>query len=159
ERLKSALTKERDDHKKTRDRLALFNVLDPEDVHAQLDRLPELEAAAGDKLDEAKLDELVEGRIRTKLAPVERERDKAIKERDEAVQERDEARQEIRSRDVRSKLTDAALKAKIVDTALDDVLLIGERVFELADDGSVTVRDGMGATPGVGPEAWLTEMQ
>lgn len=159
DRVNEALRKERNDHKETRDKLALFGDLDPEQVHEQLDRIPELEAAAGDKLDENKMNELVEARLRTKLAPVERERDKAIKERDEAKSEAETARNEIRSRDMRAKLTDAALKAKVVDTALEDILLVGERVFELNEDGSVTVRDGMGATPGADPSMWLQEMQ
>lgn len=159
DRLQSALTKERNDHKETRDKLALFGDLNPDEVHAQLDRIPELEAAGADKLDQAKIDELVEARIRTKLAPVERERDKAIKERDEAKTEAENAKGEIRSRDIRAKLTDAALKAKVVDTALDDILMIGERAFELNEDGTVTVKDGMGATPGADPTMWLTEMQ
>lgn len=159
DRLQTALTKERNDHKATRDKLATFGDMDPEQVQAQLDRIPELEVAAAGKIDDAKMEELVEARIRTKLAPVERERDKAIKERDEAKAEAETAKGEIRSRDVRSKLTDAALKAKVVDTALEDILLIGERVFELSDDGAITVRDGMGATPGIDPATWLTEMQ
>jgi hypothetical protein len=159
ERVQTALNKERDEHKKTKDKLALFNDLDPEEVHAQLDRLPELEAAAGDKLDEAKIEEIVEGRIRTKLAPVERERDRAIKERDEAKAEADTARNEIRSRDIKSKVMDAAVKGKVVDTALDDVIMLAERVFEVNEDGTVTAKDGMGVTPGVDPAAWLQEMQ
>jgi len=159
DRLQGALTKERNDHKATRDKLALFGELDPDEVHGKLDRLPELEAAAAGKLDETKIDELVEARIRTKLAPVERELEKTRKERDDATVERDNLRGDIRSRDIRSKLTDAALKTKVVDTALEDILLLGERVFELGEDGSVTVKDGQGATPGITPADWLQEMQ
>lgn len=159
DRLQTALSKERSDHKTTRDRLSAFGDLDPEQVQTQLDRIPELEAVSDGKIDEAKIEQLVEARIRTKLAPVERERDRLVKERDDAVKARDDAQGEIRSRDIKERLTSAALKAKVVDTALEDILLIGERVFELAEDGSVTVRDGMGATPGADPAMWLQEMQ
>ena len=46
DRLQTALTKERNDHKATRDKLTTFGDMDPEQVQAQLDRIPELEAAA-----------------------------------------------------------------------------------------------------------------
>ena len=140
DRLQSALTKERGDHKVTRDKLALFNDLDPEEVHTQLDRLPELEAAAGDKLDEAKIEELVEAKLRTKIAPVERERDKAIKERDEARGEAETAKAEIKQGKIRQAVTEAAIAGKVVDTALEDVTLIADRMFEVNDDGSVTAK-------------------
>ncbi len=159
DRIQSALTKERNDHKVVKDALAKFNGLDPDEVHAALDRIPELEAASAGQVDEAKLEELADARARKLLGPVERERDKAIRERDEAVSERDESKGELKSRDIRAQVTAAALKGKVVDTALDDVLMLGDRVFEIGDDGAVTARDGMGVTPGITPEAWLTEMQ
>jgi hypothetical protein len=159
DRLQSALTKERGDHKTARDKLALFGDLNPDEVHAQLDRIPELEAASAGKLDENKINEIVESRIRTKLAPVERERDRLQRERDEAVNLAENTRGELRSRDIRTKITDAALKAKVTPTAIDDILLVGERVFDVGDDGALIVRDGTGTTPGVDPLTWLSEMQ
>lgn len=159
DRLQLALTKERGEHKAIKDKLALFNDLDPEEVHTQLDKIPALEAAVGDKLDEAKIDEIVEGRIRTKLAPVERERDKAVRERDEAFVERDEAKTKIKQGRIRAAVTQAAIEGKIVETALEDVTMLADRMFEVNDDNTVTVKDGVGITPGIDPKTWVQEMQ
>jgi hypothetical protein len=159
DRLQGALTKERNDHKETRDRLALFGDLDPEDTQSKLDRIAELEAAAGGQLDEARIETIVESRLRTKLAPLERDLAKAQKERDEAAAERENLRGDIRSRDIRAHVLDAAVKNKVVDTAMDDILLLAERVFDIDEGGKVIVRDGVGATPGVDAGSWLQEMQ
>jgi hypothetical protein len=42
---------------------------------------------------------------------------------------------------------------------MDDVLMLGERVFEVTDDGAVVTRDGVGVTPGIAADIWLSEMQ
>ena len=159
DRLQGALTKERNDHKSVKDRYAPFADLDPADILAKLDKYPELEAAAEGKLDEDKIKEIAESRVRTQVAPVERARDAALKERDTVVAERDELKNQLRSRDIKDAVLAAALKSKIVETAVDDVLMLADRVFEVGEDGSVTVKDGVGATPGITAEAWLTEMQ
>jgi hypothetical protein len=159
DRLQNALTKERGDHKTVKDRLALFNDLDPEEVHAKLDKLPELEAAAEGKLDEAKISELADTRLRTKLAPVERERDQLKTKLEASENTVQELQGTLRSRDIKDNVLAAALKGKVVETALDDVLMLADRVFEVGEDGAVTTKDNVGVTPGLTPDAWLTEMQ
>lgn len=159
DRLQGALTKERNDHKAVKDRYGVLGELDPTDILAKLDKYPELEAAAEGKLDETKINELAESRVRTKLAPVERERDQ-LKTKLEATEGRvGELESVIRSRDIKDNVMSAALKGKVVETALDDVLMLADRVFEVGEDGSVTTKDNVGVTPGLTPDAWLTEMQ
>ena len=46
DRLQTALTKERNNHKTLKDRFATFGDRKPEDIISALDRIPELEAAA-----------------------------------------------------------------------------------------------------------------
>lgn len=154
DRLQTALNKERSDHKETKTSLDKFNGLDPDEVHAQLDKIPALEAAAS-----GKAQELDEAQRRQLLAPLERQIANLTKERDDAVVERDSLKGERRSDKIRAALTDAAVKGKIIDTALDDVLLYGERVFDLNEDGSIIVKDGVGFTPGIDPNSWLQDMQ
>src|SRR4051794_21653511 len=69
DRINEALRKERNDHKTVREQIVKLGDRKVDDVLAALDRIPELEAAAAGKLDAAKIDELVEQRIRSKLAP------------------------------------------------------------------------------------------
>src|SRR4051794_32675818 len=74
-RVQTALSAERRDHGALKTRIKEhFGDEKFEDIHARLDRIPELEAAQG-TIDDDKINAIVEGRVRTKLAPVERERD------------------------------------------------------------------------------------
>ena len=34
-----------------------------------------------------------------------------------------------------------------------------ERMFEITEEGQVITKDGVGVTPGVAPDVWLSEMQ
>lgn len=145
--------------KKADDALALFGDMDPTKTREALDRLPELEAAAAGKLDPAKMDELVAARLTTKLAPIQRERDtfaaenKALKDNVEAFTNKE------RMRTIGDAIRRDGRAAKVVDTALEDAIMLGERVFEVNEDGSVTAKTGVGCTPGIDPTAWFQEMQ
>lgn len=141
-------------------KLAPFAALgDPTKLQEQLDRIPELEAAAEGKLDDNKINTIVESRLKTKLAPIERERDQFKTQ----VQERDATIANFTAADTRRKVTTAVNKAarelKVVDTAVEDVEMLGERVFEVTEDGSVVTKDNVGVTPGLTPKAWLEDMQ
>lgn len=129
-------------------------------VQAQLDRIPELEAAAEGKLDDKKIDALVEGRIRTKLAPIERERDQLktqVVEKDRTI---GEFTAKEKQRKVHDSVRTAIKKQKGFEShAEEDVLMYADRVFDIDDTGTVVTKDGVGTTPGITPADWLTEMQ
>lgn len=159
DRLQGALTKERNDHKVVRERLGLLGDRKIEDVLSQLDRIPELEAAAAGKLDEKQLDQLVEGRIRTKLAPIERERDTLrgqLGEKDKLIEG---YTVKERTRAIHDAVRAAAATSKVLPEALEDALMLAERVFEVNEDGKVTTKDNVGVTPGVEPSVWFTDLQ
>lgn len=159
-RLSSALTKERAEHKQTKTTLTAWGEHKPEDVLPLLDRIPELEAAAAGKLDETKIAAIVEGRVNGKLAPVVRERDilkTSLAEKDQII---GAFQTKERTRTVHDAVRDAASKIQgFQASALEDALMLAERVFEVSEEGKVTVKDGVGATPGVEPSVWFTEMQ
>jgi hypothetical protein len=153
-----ALTKERLDHKKSKDRLALFGALDPDEVSTQLARIPELEIAASGKVDDKKIEEIVTTRLHAKLAPVERERDqfKAKVAEKDAVIQGFEVKEKTRT--IHDQVSKAARSAKILTTAEDDALMLAERVFEVAEDGNVVTKDNVGVTPGITPDLWIKDM-
>lgn len=157
--LQGALTKERNDHKATKAKLTTFGDMDADEVHAKLDRITELEAAAGGKLDETKINEIVEGRIKAKTAPLERELQKAK----DALVEKDTAIKNFEVQDIRRKVGDAvrsaATASKVRPEALDDALMLSERMFEIDESGAIVAKDNCGVTPGIDPATWLTEMQ
>lgn len=137
-----------------------FGERKPEEVQAILDRVPELEQAAAGKLDDEKINGIVETRVRSKLAPVERDNQTlkaGIAERDQKIAQF-EQRETIRT--IHDAVRADATKLKVVDSAVDDVLMLAERVFEVNENGETVTKDGMnGVTPGLSPQVWLTEMQ
>ncbi|MDV6347483.1 hypothetical protein R2083_08140 [Nitrosomonas sp. Is35] len=159
DKVTQALVKERADHKALKEKFALLGDQDPVDLLAQLDRIKELEAAAAGKIDEAKINEIVEGRLRTKLGPVERE-NKQLKDQLAAEQGvTAELKAKDQKRTIHDKARAAALKIGVIPEALDDILLYADNVMEITEDGRVITKDQVGVTPGVDPEVWLSEMQ
>lgn len=157
-RLNGALAKERKDHKDTKDKLRAFDGLEPEDVRTKLDKLADLEAG-GNLPDEEKVAREVERRVKAAKAPIERERDTFKRERDEAIAERDQVQGTLKGRTIADEVRSAASKAKIIDSAVDDVLMYGNSVFEIDESGNVVTRDGVGVAPGLKPDAWLSDMK
>lgn len=159
-RLQGGLNKERDDHKATKLTLAGFDGIDVATVHTQLDRIAELEAAAGGKLDEDKMNELVETRLVTKIAPINRELGKITKERDSLFEENQGYVAANIKRSIGDSIGKAIAESKgFLQEASEDAIIAGERIFEVNEDGSVTAKDNVGVTPGISPAEWLTDLQ
>jgi hypothetical protein len=160
-RVQGALDKERKDHSALKQRIKdNFGDEKFEDIHAKLDKIPELEAAAEGKLDDDKINSIVEGRVKTRLAPVERERDNLrnqLGEKDQAIAE---LTTKEKRRLIHDKVREAAKAAKVSDEAIDDALLLGDAVLEVReDDGKVVVKDNVGYTPGIEPSVLFTDLQ
>ena len=159
-RVTVALDKEKKEHLESKKKFETFlGGKKPEEVQALLDRIPELEAAAAGKLDEEKINQVVEARLKTKIAPIERERDQMRALNAELEGKVGEFTAKEKQRKIHDTVRDAAVKMKVLDTAQEDVLMLAERMFEINEDGTITAKDGVGVTPGVAPEVWLTEMQ
>lgn len=159
DRLQTSLTAARTEATNLKSKLSLLGDRKVEDVVAILDRVPELEAAAEGKLDDEKLNAIVETRIKTRLAPVERERDSLktqLSEKDSLI---DQLQGKERTRTLHEQIRSAAKEAKLLDEALEDAILLGERVFELGEDGKAVVKEGVGFTPGLQPKDWFSDLQ
>jgi hypothetical protein len=162
DRLQTSLTKERNDHSATKNQLRAYSALgELEEVQAKLDKYPELETAAAGKIDDAKINEMVETRIKTRLAPIERERDRLKTD----LSERDTRINEFTGRERTRAIHDAVRKAtvefkggKFQPTALDDALLLAEKIFDVDETGNVVVKDQVGFTPGLAPSDWIGEI-
>lgn len=157
--LKTALQKERDEHKRTKNKFSVLAGHDLEDVVTKLDEYEELKLKADGKVDDEKINQIVESRIKSKLAPVERERDSLknqLTEKDSLI---GEFQTKERKRKIKDVVTQAATKQKIRPEAIEDVLLLGDVSLDIDEDGNIVTRDGIGVTPGVAPDVWLTELQ
>lgn len=160
EKVNEALRKEREDHKGTKTKYSVFGDKTPDDILAQLDRIDELEAAAKGKLNEEQISELVEKRLKPKLAPIERELGTYKTKLAEAESKIGEYTAKERQRAITDAVREAIGKSDgFQSAAVEDALLLAERVLEIDESGAVVTRDGVGVTPGVAPGVWLTEIQ
>lgn len=160
DRLSTALSKERGDHASLRDKFKPFSGLDYADVQAKLDRYPELEAAASGKLDDEKIQSIAEGRVKQKIAPIERELETARTEIADWRTRAERAEATLISRDRNDGVRSAALDMKTHVSALPDIEMAASIYFEQTADGKfITKADITGVTPGLDFKAWLKEMQ
>jgi hypothetical protein len=146
--------------KAAKEALAKWGDRKPEETLLLLDRIPELEAAAEGKLDDNKINEIVQKRLGHHTGPLQRKLDeatKAIAERDAAI---DGFTKKERTRTIHDAVREAVAKATgFQPNALEDALMYADRHFEINEDGKVTTKDGVGVTPGIDPVVWLSEMQ
>jgi hypothetical protein len=172
DRVTESLRKERVDHKATKDKFAPFADLEVTEVHEKLDNydslVEQVEAlkAGGGQLDEAKMEPIIQARIKQATGPLERNvtsLQKQLSDKDRKIAEKDgevvNLKGTITSGTVERALRDAAADAKVLTPAISDVVLNGNRVFELTDDGRILTRDLPGVTPGLTPKEWLKDKQ
>jgi len=163
DRIHGGLVKERDEHKVTKASLHVWDGLDHQEVRTKLDRFTELEVAAKGNKDEmdAKLEELTEARVLTRLAPVERE-NKTLKTRCQELEERAGTLEKEKTyRTIGDQVLDACVKSKVVDEARADVIMLANQVMDVTEDGKtvLTKENPYGVTPGLSPDVFLSEMQ
>ena len=160
DRLNEALRKERGDHTKTKEKLSAWGDLNPEETRTQLDRIPELEAHQADGDSQEKIEQIVQGRLQTATAPLERKVSTLEKENGELKTSIADFQAKDTRRQIHDAVREAGVSTKILDTAMDDALMLGERIFEVReDDGAIVTRDGVGVTPGIRPADWFSEVQ
>ena len=159
--IQEALRKEREDHKKAKDALTPWSTLgEIADVQAKLDRIAELEAAADGKMDDEKINKIVEGRLTQKTAPLERQVQTITEERDTFKAENEALKTQIETRDRNDAVRSVATEMKVVATAIPDVEMIAGTYLERNEAGEfVTKADVKGVTPGVDIKQFLKEMQ
>jgi hypothetical protein len=154
DRLSTSLTKERADHKTTKGLLEAWGDLKPDEVRVKLDQYPQLELAAA-----GKVKELDDAQRKALTAPLERQIDNFKKQVETLTATVTEFKGRERTRNIHDAVRAAAVESKVQATALEDVLLLAERVFDVDADGKVTVKDNAGFTPGLDAKLWLQDMQ
>lgn len=166
DRLQEALSKEREEHKEVREKLKPWVEMDNETVIKDLAELDEartkieaLEADGNKGLDETKIAELVETRVAAQVNPIQLKLDKAMEENTLLTTKNQEHETKDVNRTISDAVREAATKAKVIPSAMEDVLILSERVFEVDDQGKILTRNNVGVLPGLDPETWLGDMQ
>lgn len=165
-RATKALDNERKAHAQTKAKFKVFEGLDPETVKASLDEVDDLRAkleiaeAGGNKIDDAKLQGLVDAKVKRTVAPLERERDKLRADLATAEARASQLDGTLRAGNIEREVRAAALDQKVVASALEDVSAIALSAFELDEHGNVVTKDGLkNIPPGLTPKEWLSNMQ
>ncbi len=167
DKLNVALGKERTDHKATKAKVAVWADVDKEKNDADLVELTELRAAAeageGGKDAKEKFEKGVNAAAEARISAAKIASDRVITDLEKVGTEQAEKIVGFEKADTVRNIGDdvrkATTAAKVIDTAVEDVLMYAERVFEINDEGLVLTRDNVGVTPGIAPEIWLAEMQ
>lgn len=161
QQVRTALAKEREDHKGTKSKFEKFApfVDKADEVLADLDLLKGVKEKIGGDLTKLEESDLVKGKISQAIGPYQREIENLKKANGELETSNGTLKSEIRTRDIRSIVGAAAAKAKVHSTAIPDIELIAGSVMEFTEDNRLVTRDGVGVTPGLDAEGWLTEMQ
>ncbi len=162
-RVQEGLKKERRAHGATKEALESYTELgELEDLQKTLDRIPTLEAASKGKLDDNAIQEAVdrrlEGEMRTRIAPVERELAAVKKKNGELESENQELNKDKIQRKLWDVLDPHLADAKVRLEHIEDARMYADKHFELTDDGKFVTRDQVGVTPGVDAKIWLEEM-
>lgn len=160
DRVTASLTAARTEAGGYKAKLALLGDRKIEEILPMLDRIPELEAAAAGKLDEAKLKEMAEARARAIIAPIERERDgykTQLAEKDTVIKTFETKE---KTRTIHDQVKEAATKAGVLPEAIEDAIFQAERVFELEEgSGKAVVKEGTSFSQGLEPKDWFSDLQ
>ena len=163
-RLEHAIKQEREENQKLREEAKLHGKT-PDEVQAIVD---ELEAAkieiesGGKKLSDEQMEKLLDTRVRMKIGPLERQIQKLTKERDDSLGESKKLSSEIITGKIELAIRSAAEKAKVIPSAITDMVMRGRQQFELVEENgkvSVITKDGASLTPGLNPDGWVEELK
>lgn len=174
DKLQEAARKEREATKAVKTQLDKFTAalgdVDPDTIPAKLEELNDANArlatlTAEGKIDETKMAERIDAAVTRAVGPVKRDLDAA--QRQLIAEQKKTAEKEtanaalqlsIKQERIRTTIRDAAIAAKVLPTAIDDAVLVGERMFDYTDDGKLITKNDAGVTPGLDPKEWAKDM-
>jgi len=158
--LQEALRKERGDHKAVADLFKPWKDMKHDEVVTKLDRIKELELAADGKIDDDKINQMVESRIGQKTSPLERKIDSLNGDVTSITAERDGLKAQIQRRDLNDQVRAIATEMKVINTAIPDVEMVAHNYLERNEDGKWIVRATVqDVTPGMDIKGFMKEMQ
>jgi len=161
DRVQEGLRKEREDHAKTKADLKPFKGMNAAEVQATLDRVEELEAASGGKLDDEAINKIVESRMKQKTAPLERQIEELTTANSELTSDNDKLNGTITTGSRNEVVRKIASEMKVHGTALRDIELVAADYLEKDETTGkwIVKTDADGVTPGVDVKQFMQEMQ
>lgn len=167
DRVQGALTKERNDHKATKEKYKGFGEMTAEqltELQAKAEKVTELETRLGENENATKtvdqrvaaiVDARVERETRPLLAKI-KEHEATIATNTTTIGELDG---KLKQGIIKDAVHSAAAKLKVVPEALEDVMLNAGRLFEFTEAGVPIMKENVGFQPGIDVETWLGDMK
>lgn len=168
DRVQNALLAERKEKKEYKDKHAAWEIRftgkTPDEIAAQLERIPLLEADSQKSVDKTKLNEIVETTVRQRMSPLEHENGKLKQTLAEHEQVINQFKQNERRRTLHDAVRGIAVKEGYQESAYANsegaLMLLAERNFTITDMGDVVVADESKIlTPGLGLREALVEVK
>ena len=176
DKLQEAARKEREATKVVKTQLDAIKTalgeIDPATIPASLEELNEARARLDTltkegKIDETKIQGQIDAAVTRAVGPVKRdldaaqrqleaERKKTIEKEAEKTALQESIKQERIRNTIRAAVTGG--KTPVLPTAVDDAVLVGERMFDYTDDGKLVTKNDVGVTPGLDPAEWTKDM-
>jgi len=158
-KVQEALRKERHDHGEAKKSLKDWTVLGKlEDVHVMIDEHPVLKAAAEGTGDvEEKITKQVDARLAAVKAPLDRQIEKLTGENGDLVKVNTDLQGKIILGEKNDILAKAASAAKVLPTAISDILIIAGSQMEFID-GKLVTSEGGPVAAGLDPASYMAEM-
>jgi hypothetical protein len=124
-----------------------------DDLRAELERIPELEAASKGKLNKEELEKLAEERAKSKLIPLQRKEQELSTKLAEATKKLEEFQQKEVRRTIHDQVRQVAAESKAHEhsyaSADGALMLLADRICELNEAGQVVVKAGVGYPEGL----------
>lgn len=161
DRIQEGLRKEREDHSKTKEALKPFKGLDAAEVQTKLDRIEELEAANGGKLDEDAIAKIVESRLKQATAPLQRQIDDLTETNTTLTADNEKLTGTITTGSRNEAVRKIASEMKVHGTAIADIELVAANYLEKDETTGkwIVKADAEGVTPGADVKQFMREMQ
>jgi len=161
DRIQEGLRKEREDHAKTKADLKPFKGMDAAEIQEKLDRIDELEATNGGKLDEEAINKIVEGRLKQQTAPLQRKIDELTETNTTLAADNDKLTGTISTGSRNEAVRKIAAEMKVHGTAIADVELVAANYLEKDETTGkwIVKADAEGVTPGADVNQFMKEMQ
>lgn len=168
DKVQNALLAERKEKKEYKDKHSAwesrFTGKTPDEIAAQLERIPLLEADSQKSVDKTKVNEIIETTVRQRMSPLEHENGKLKQALAEHEQTINQFRQNERRRTLHDAVRGIAVKEGYQESAYANaegaLMLLAERNFTINDMGDVVVADESKIlTPGLGLREALVEVK
>lgn len=154
-RLQTALNNARAEETKLKGYLSAYNKHGTvEEVTAALERIPALEEAAKGKVDESKINDLVNQRLNNVTMPLKQQ----IEQLTTQISEKDTLIKDFSAKDTRRTITDeirkGCAKVGVAPEVLEDIIALTTALCTKTEDGSVVTNEQSGCQ-GLSIEVWL----